>query len=98
MPKAFHNFSAQVLKMHREKIIHLPKETISALLRSPDTELSSQHLQRLKKEFIGQTAPELVQSCTADIHAHVDMMMGILHYTSSAYHLLYMECLAHSVQ
>jgi hypothetical protein len=92
LPQSLWGFCSMVLQMHHDKRIQLPKQLIEMFLSRPDSILSSPSVNELKRQFL--SGGSLINKFGTAIHAETDMMQGILHYPSSAYHLAHMEFLS----
>jgi len=97
LPKCFHSFAFWVLSLHRRKTLQLPEKLLSMFFSSPDTELSTESVDRLKKGFLHGSDP-IIGKFKSCIHSRSDMMQGILHFPSSLYHILHLEYLAAAVR
>jgi len=97
VPKCFWPLCQIVLKMHRDKQIQLPRETVEMFLSNPGSELTSESVNQLKKIFYGEAA-EFMAPHHCSVQAKTDMMQGILHYPSSLYHILHMEYLQNLIE
>lgn len=104
LPPLFHSFCSHVLAMERDKVIQLPKDAIRAFYRSfnrasrgEETKLSSEGAEVLRNDFLGKTSNLIKKVGSPVMHLENDMMMGILHYPSTVYHLLEMETLEESL-
>lgn len=95
LPKALRPFARRILKAHKRKILQLPRDLIKSFLSEKrGDELSSVEIQKIRDEFLGKApASRMLGEGVPNFRLPTDMMMGILHYTSSVYHVAHMELL-----
>lgn len=93
LPKCFHNFAFWVLSLHRRKTLQLPEKLLEMFMVNPNSDLSTESVNRLKKGFYSDNDP-LIKKHGTCIFSKSDMMQGILHFPSSLYHILHLEFLS----
>jgi hypothetical protein len=92
LPAELMVFAKQILQKHRNKRLHLPKALIKSFLKVSN-ELTDKNLMRLRDEFTGKSKTVLCEQFSTHITNVTNMMQGILHYLSSAYHCSHLEVL-----
>jgi hypothetical protein len=76
-----YNLICEVLEIHSTKKMYLPRSALKSF--TVESELYDPGVNRLKNEVIKSNRPYFTM--------HTNMMQGILHFTSSLYHLCLME-------
>jgi len=95
IPKEFHGLIKTTLQGERKKLIALPKDIINAA--RVGSKKSSAGAEILRRELNGESSKHVVDSGAGILNIENDMMMGILHYPSSVYHLAYSELFVYLV-
>lgn len=92
LPPLYHPFCQRVLNLHKRKTLQVPRTMIKSFLNNPSSTLSSQSVNRFKREVVG-IDPLLLSNGVngTSFDNSIDMMQGILHFPSSLYHVLACE-------
>lgn len=100
LPKSMQAFGTYVLSLERDKVLQMPREAVNAFCSSfirmskgEAVKLSSDGSEMLRKQFLGMEQGLVTKPFSPYFRLQNDMMMGILHYPSTVYHLLQMEVL-----
>jgi hypothetical protein len=93
LPLEFHPTINKVLDLIKNKKLFYPKKLVEAFLKNPRTVLDDENLNFMKRLFLGlEESDSEGGKGLPYVKCEYGMMQGILHYTSSLYHLCHLEC------
>jgi hypothetical protein len=95
LPRKLYERVDKILTLHDNKKLYMPKALIESFYKTTNPEsYVNDELNRLRKEFLGMNEPIVCAKDQPWVSCRTNMMQGILHYTSSLYHLCHLEVLS----
>lgn len=92
-----HPLITRGLRLWMKKKIMLPTELINIFMAVGDEQLSNPTFNLMKECFRGNAEVFWMKRGNRYIETRTGMMQGILHYTSSLFHVIYQNWLEHSI-
>jgi hypothetical protein len=92
MPEHF-GLISDILDTNTNKRLYAPKELLNSFLKHSESKLYDPNVWKFKQGFLGNEDNSFSKKHRPYVTNTTNMMQGILHYTSSLYHLVHMEML-----